>query len=64
MQPLPIRPCVGRVRMVVKGKATLQGDTLRWQVLQTVKAGEPEWEPGLVLGTGVLGRTLGSVGSE
>lgn len=50
--------------MVVKGKATLQGDTLRWQVLQTVKAGEPEWEPGLVLGTGVLGRTLGSVGSE
>lgn len=55
---------VGCVRMVVKGRATLEGDTLRWQVLETVKAGEPEWEPGLVLGTGILGRTLGSVGSE
>ncbi|BCA29448.1 hypothetical protein PtoMrB4_34250 [Metapseudomonas otitidis] len=61
MQPLPIRSGVGRVRMVVKGKATLEGDTLRWQVLETVKAGEPEWEPGLVLQSGVLGRREGAV---
>lgn len=47
--------------MVVKGKATLQGDTLRWQVLETVKVGEPEWEPGLVLRSGVLGRREGAV---
>ncbi|WP_165681354.1 hypothetical protein [Metapseudomonas otitidis] len=51
----------GRTGEVVKGKATLQGDTLRWQVLETVKAGEPEWEAGLVLREGALGRIAGSV---
>ncbi|MDL5600397.1 hypothetical protein [Metapseudomonas otitidis] len=51
----------GRTGEVVKGKATLEGDTLRWQVLETVKAGEPEWEPGLVLQSGVLGRREGAV---
>lgn len=51
----------GRTGEVVKGKATLQGDTLRWQVLETVKAGEPEWEPGLVLREGTLGRVAGPV---
>ncbi|WCD77870.1 hypothetical protein [Pseudomonas sp. TUM22785] len=50
----------GRNGAVVRGRATLQGEQLRWQTLEEIKEGVPEGDSGLVLGDGVLERVAGS----
>lgn len=44
----------GRNGAVVKGKATLEGNSLRWRTTEEVKAGEPEGDSPLILGSGLL----------
>ena len=46
----------GRNGEVVRGRAVREGANLRWQTLERVKRGQPEWDSGLILGRGVLRR--------
>lgn len=46
----------GRNGEVVRGRATREGSSLRWQVLEELKAGEPEGDSGLILHRGTLRR--------
>lgn len=46
----------GRNGEVVRGRAMREGNTLRWQVLEQVKPGEPEGDSGLILSRGLLRR--------
>jgi hypothetical protein len=46
----------GRNGQVVRGKAKLEGRALHWRTLKQIKAGEPEGDSGLILGSGVLKR--------
>lgn len=46
----------GRNGEVVRGRAIREGSNLRWQVLEQIKAGEPEGDSGLILGRGLLRR--------
>lgn len=46
----------GRNGGMVMGKATTKGKTLLWQILEEIKAGEPEGDSPLILGKGLLTR--------
>jgi hypothetical protein len=46
----------GRNGEVVRGRAIREGSSLRWQVLEELKAGEPEGDSGLILHRGILRR--------
>jgi hypothetical protein len=46
----------GRNGEVIRGRAIRDGSRLRWQVLETLKAGEPEDDSGLILHRGTLRR--------
>lgn len=46
----------GRNGAVVKGIATLKGDTLYWETKEEIKAGEPQGDSPLILGKGLLRR--------
>ena len=44
----------GRNGAVVMGTATLRSGSLHWQLLEDIRAGEPEGDSPLILGKGVL----------
>jgi hypothetical protein len=46
----------GRNGQAVRGRATREGSSLRWQVLEELKPGEPEGDSGLILHRGILRR--------
>jgi hypothetical protein len=46
----------GRNGEVVRGRAVREGSSLRWEVLEQLKPGEPEGDSGLILGRGLLRR--------
>ena len=46
----------GRNGAIVMGTASLHESKLHWQTLEEVRAGEPEGDSPLILGTGVLSR--------
>ena len=50
----------GRNGAVVRGRARLEGEKLRWRVLEVIEEGVPEGDSGLVLGEGVLEKVPGS----
>ncbi|WP_342117560.1 hypothetical protein [Pseudoduganella sp. OTU4001] len=47
----------GRSGEVVRGWAVREGDNLRWETIEQIKAGEPEGDSGLILRSGLLVRS-------